>query len=56
MLSIKFIRENSDLVEENIKKKFQDGKISLVDELLQKDAKWRELKSAIDDAPFISIN
>ena len=39
MLDIKFIRENPDAVKENIKKKFQDAKLPLVDELLDLDAK-----------------
>ena len=41
MLDIKFIRENPDAVKENIKKKFQDAKLLLVDELLDLDAKNR---------------
>lgn len=41
MLDIKFIRENPDAVRENIKKKFQDAKLPLVDELLDLDAKNR---------------
>ena len=41
MLDIKFIRENPDAVKENIKKKFQDTKLPLVDELLDLDAKNR---------------
>ena len=41
MLDIKFIRENPDAVKENIKKKFQDAKLPLVDELLELDAKNR---------------
>ena len=41
MLDIKFIRENPDTVKENIKKKFQDAKLPLVDELLELDAKNR---------------
>ena len=34
MLDIKFVRENPDIVRENIKKKYQDGKLPLVDEVL----------------------
>jgi len=49
MLDIKFIRENPDIVKENIKKKFQDNKIALVDEIIEKDKKWRELKAEIDN-------
>jgi len=43
MLDIKFIRENPDIVRENIKKKFQDEKIVKLDEILKKDKKYREL-------------
>lgn len=42
MLDLKFIRENTDLVKENIKKKFQDAKIPLVDKLLKKDEEYRK--------------
>ncbi len=41
MLDIKFVRENPDLVKENIKKKFQDDKLPMVDEVLELDAKNR---------------
>ena len=41
MLDIRFIRENPDIVRENIKKKFQDAKLPLVDEVLDLDAKNR---------------
>ena len=41
MLDIKFVRENPDIVKENIKKKFQDAKLPLVDEVLELDAKNR---------------
>ena len=44
MLDIKFVRENSDLVKENIKKKFQDHKLPLVDEVICLDKKIRDLK------------
>ena len=37
MIDIKIIRENPDLVKENIKKKFQDKKLPLVDEILELD-------------------
>ena len=42
MIDIKLIRENKDLVKENIKKKFQDKKLSLVDEVFDLDKKCRE--------------
>ena len=44
MLDIKFVRENSEKVKENIKKKFQDQKLPLVDEVIELDKKIRELK------------
>ena len=43
MLDIKFVRENPDLVKENIKKKFQDHKLVLVDEVIEFDSKKREV-------------
>ena len=48
MLDIKFVRENSDLVKENIKKKFQDHKLGLVDEVINLDKKYRELQLSGD--------
>ncbi len=44
MLDIKFVRENKDKVKENIKKKFQDEKLPLVDEVVELDQRIRELK------------
>ena len=41
MLDIKFVRENPDAVKENIRKKFQDAKLPLVDEVLELDRKNR---------------
>ena len=49
MLDIKFLRENPDAVKENIKKKFQDNKIALVDEVIELDAKSRAIKSEADN-------
>ena len=48
MLDIKFLRENPDLVKENIKKKFQDHKLGLVDEVIDLDKKYRELQLSCD--------
>ena len=42
MLDIKFLRENPELVKENIKKKFQDEKLSLVDEVISLDVEARK--------------
>lgn len=49
MLDIRFVRENPDIVKENIKKKFQDEKLPLVDECIAIDAKVRALKGEGDD-------
>ena len=43
MIDIKFLRENPEIVKENIKKKFQDHKLELVDEVIDLDTKKREL-------------
>ena len=48
MLDIRFLRENPDVVKENIKKKFQDGKLPLVDEVIELDAKKRETQQEAD--------
>ena len=44
MIDIKLIRENSELVKENIKKKFQDKKLGIVDEVIELDKQFRECK------------
>ena len=44
MIDIKFLRENPDVVKENMKKKFQDSKLNLVDEVIELDIKNREAK------------
>ena len=48
MIDIKLIRENKELVKENIKKKFQDQKLSLVDDVYNYDIEYRECKSKGD--------
>ena len=48
MLDIKFVRENPDIVKENIKKKFQDAKLPLVDEVIDLDARLRAAKTEAD--------
>ncbi len=48
MLDIKFVRENPDIVKENIKKKFQDEKLPLVDEVIELDLKNRENKQEVE--------
>ncbi len=49
MLDIKFLRENKDLVKENLKKKFQDEKLPLVDEASEKYDRKRELQLQVDN-------
>lgn len=49
MIDIKFLRENPDVVKENIKKKFQDEKLPLVDEVIALDAESRKAKQEGDD-------
>ncbi|MBQ4263204.1 MAG: serine--tRNA ligase [Bacilli bacterium] len=49
MIDIKLIRENADFVKENIKKKFQDEKLSLVDEVFNLDKEYRESKFRADN-------
>ena len=49
MLDIKFVRTNPDAVKENIKKKFQDEKIPMVDEVIEFDAKYRAAKTRCDE-------
>ncbi len=48
MIDINLIRENPDLVKENIKKKFQDKKLPVVDEVIELDKKKRELQQEGD--------
>ena len=49
MIDIKFVRENPEAVKENIKKKFQDSKLPLVDEVIALDEESRKTKQEADD-------
>ena len=49
MIDIKFLRENTDIVKENIKNKFQDKKLPLVDEVIKLDKESRELTLRCDE-------
>ncbi len=49
MIDIKLIRENKELVKENIKKKFQDEKLPLVDEVFNEDIEYRKVKTDADN-------
>ena len=48
MLDIKFVRANPDIVKENIKKKFQDDKLPMVDEVIAYDKELREAKTRVE--------
>ena len=48
MIDIKLIRENPEVVKENIKKKSQDDKLGFVDDVVKLDADWRKLKYRVD--------
>ncbi len=48
MLDIKFVRENPDIVKQNIKNKFQDEKLELVDQVLELDKENREIKKEVE--------
>ena len=49
MIDIKLIRENKDLVKQNIKRKFQDHKLEIVDQIFEIDKQYRQLKSNNDE-------
>lgn len=49
MIDINLIRQNPELVKENIKKKFQDDKLGLVDQVRELDIEWRKLKGEVDE-------
>lgn len=49
MLDMKFVRENPDVVKQNIKNKFQDKKLPMVDEVIELDAKSRSAKQEADE-------
>lgn len=49
MLDLKFVRANPDQIKENIKKKFQDHKLPLVDQVIAYDQEYRDLKTKGDD-------
>ena len=53
MLDIRFVRENPEAVKENIRKKFQDAKLPLVDEVIKLDAEYR---AAIGEASDLRAN
>ncbi|HJA71815.1 MAG TPA: serine--tRNA ligase, partial [Candidatus Lachnoclostridium stercoravium] len=49
MLDLKFVRENPDIVKQNIKNKFQDSKLPLVDEVIELDSQNRAAKAEADN-------
>ena len=48
MLDIKFVRNNPEVVKQNIKNKFQDDKLPLVDEVIELDQRNREIKQEVE--------
>ena len=52
MIDIKFLRENPDVVKENIKKKFQESKLELVDEVIHLDKESRQIQTKVDEFRF----
>ena len=48
MLDLKFVRENPEIVKQNIRNKFQDRKLALVDEVIELDAENRRVKQEAD--------
>ena len=56
MLDIKFVRNNPDVVKQNIKNKFQDEKLPLVDEVIELDQKNRDIKGEVEALSLIHIS
>ena len=48
MLDIRFLRENPEVVRQNIRNKFQDSKLPLVDEVMELDKRNREIKQEVE--------
>ena len=49
MLDLRFVRENPEIVKQNIRNKFQDAKLPLVDEVIELDEENRKVKKEADD-------
>ncbi len=49
MLDIKFLRENPEAVKENIRKKFQESKLELVDQVVELDQENRKIKQEVEE-------
>ena len=56
MIDLKFLRENPEVVKQNIKNKFQDHKLPLVDEVIELDAEARKTQQEADDLARIRIS
>ena len=56
MLDIKFLRSNPEIVKQNIKNKFQDEKLPLVDEVIELDLRNREIQQAVIVQIFTHFN
>ena len=55
MIDIKFLRENPDIVKENIKKKFQDRKLELVDRVIELDVESRRAQTEANEFFLLKI-
>ena len=55
MIDIKYIREDKEKVKENIRKKFQDEKLEIVDEIEKLDKEYRDIKKQGDDLRALKI-
>ena len=49
MIDLRFLRENPEIVKQNIRNKFQDGKLPLVDEVIELDARARKTQQEADE-------
>ena len=54
MIDINLIRNNRELVKDNIKKKFQDKKLPIVDEVYELDIEYRKLRTEADE-PYLDV-
>ena len=55
MIDLKFLRENPDIVKENIKKKFQDHKLPLVDEVIELDEQARSAQQEMHYVQTVTV-
>ena len=56
MLDIKFVRENPEIVKQNIRNKFQDSKLELVDKVLELDKENRAIKQEVEAVSYTHLD